>query len=230
MKKKDILKQLNILFQDDEKEILDVFCPTLELVVGNLYSSTCAKEGLEILQSKQIDIIVTDIQMPNMDAIDFCKIVTQSNKMIPIIFLSAYSNKEYLFSAIDMGIVKYLVKPIEFEELITVLEDVGMKYYNETYVLTLENGFKIDLKNAYVITDTQKFSLTPKELDFLKVLYQYKSSVNEELIISELWESDPYEKKDALYTLIMKVRKKIGKSSIINHSKIGYSLAIKRDG
>ncbi|NEW61304.1 response regulator, partial [Sulfurovum sp. bin170] len=66
--------------------------------------------------SQKPDIIITDIQMPKMDGLEFITKVRESNSNIPIIVLSAHSEKEKLFKSIKLGVVDYLTKPIDRKE------------------------------------------------------------------------------------------------------------------
>ncbi|XPV53876.1 MAG: response regulator transcription factor [Halarcobacter ebronensis] len=88
------------------------------------YSYTVAKDGVEGLEKfKKIspDIVITDIMMPNLDGLDMTKQIKQINEDIPIIVLSAFSEKEKLLKAIDVGISKYFIKPFDPEELLEYL-------------------------------------------------------------------------------------------------------------
>lgn len=79
-------------------------------------------EGLNIVMRESPDIIITDVKMPRMNGIEFAKKVREVYPESKIIFLSGYTEKEYLKSAIQLKAVDYVEKPIDIEELIIILK------------------------------------------------------------------------------------------------------------
>jgi len=97
------LKLLKVLLVEDEQNIAVL----LKSALGdNFRSFTVANdgvEGLELFEKISPDIIITDIMMPRSSGLDMSKKIREQNKDIPIIILSAHSEKEKLFGAIDAG-------------------------------------------------------------------------------------------------------------------------------
>jgi DNA-binding response OmpR family regulator len=113
-----VLKELKILFVEDEVNISKLLKDALS---DYFYSFTVASDGIEGLEKfKNInpDIVITDIMMPNLDGLEMTKEIRTINEDIPIIVLSAFSDKEKLLKAIDIGITKYFIKPFDPEEVL----------------------------------------------------------------------------------------------------------------
>ncbi len=88
-----------------------------DLHITEIKDASDGKEALEIAKTFEPDIILSDIRMPNMDGVTFCRNI---NKILPhsrIIFLSGYSDKEYLKAAIELGVVSYVEKPVNIAEI-----------------------------------------------------------------------------------------------------------------
>lgn len=107
----------NILCIDDDPTLLDIV--TFNLKEYNLFVTTNAYEGIEILLKNNIDLILLDINMPELNGFDFCKIAKneQELKDIPIIFITASSSDEDIHEAFSLGGVDYIRKPINIMEL-----------------------------------------------------------------------------------------------------------------
>ena len=91
--------------------------PFAELGVDEVRSASSAEEALEIMSEYKPDIIISDIRMPGMGGIELCKTYKNKAKDCQIIFISGFSDKEYLTTAISLGAVNYIEKPIDIEEL-----------------------------------------------------------------------------------------------------------------
>lgn len=88
-----ILKSLNILYLEDEDNIRENVSKVLSFICKNVYSARNVNEALEFFKNEQIDIILSDISMPELSGIDFVKMIRSNNKIIPIIFNSKYRYK-----------------------------------------------------------------------------------------------------------------------------------------
>ena len=79
------------------------------------------QEGWEKYQANAYDIVITDINMPRLNGIDMIKLITDKNPEQSIIVTSAHDESNYLLELIDLGIEKFLIKPIDFTKMTAVL-------------------------------------------------------------------------------------------------------------
>ncbi|MBR4183714.1 MAG: response regulator [Lachnospiraceae bacterium] len=84
--------------------------------------------ALERVSELKPDLIISDIRMPFMDGLTFCSRAKELFPDIRIILLTGYEEFEYARKAIDIGVERYLTKPISREELSSVLDDIAAKY------------------------------------------------------------------------------------------------------
>ena len=223
-----ILKNLNILYIEDEKNIRLNIKKTLELFCENVLDAENILNAKEILTTSRIDIIISDINLPDMSGIDFVKEIRISDKTIPIILLSAYTDKEFLLEATKLKLVDYLTKPINFKDLNNALQKCVEEILdNSRYIITFKNNIQYNVSHNCLIDNNEKeeIRLTNKELDLLNFLIKNNNRVcSAEELKSAIWDDYLEATDSALKNLLNKVRKKIGKESIINISGVGYKL------
>ena len=224
----NILKKLNILYIEDEENIKLNVKKTLLLFSDNIFDAEDIVSAKKILLEKRIDIILSDINLPDKSGLDFIKEIRQIDKKIPIIILSAYTDKNFLLEATKLKLIDYLTKPIDFKSLHQALNKcVDEILDNSRYIISFKNNINYNVLHKKLLDTTrnEELSLTSKELTLLDFLIKNSNRiVSSEELKGYLWE-DEYEATDsALKNLLNKLRKKIGKDSIINTSGVGYRL------
>ncbi len=118
-----ILKNITILYAEDEKDLREVTHQILKGFTKKQFVAQNGQEGLELFKKheNEIDLIITDVNMPILNGLDMVKEIKKININIPIIVATAFSNKEYLLEAIDIGVDKYVLKPIDIAKLLQVM-------------------------------------------------------------------------------------------------------------
>jgi two-component system, OmpR family, response regulator VanR len=223
-----ILKNLNLLYIEDEDNIRINIKKVLLLLCENVFDASDTKEADLIFQNQRIDIIISDINLPNTNGIEFIKELRKKDKTIPVILLSAYTDTKYLLEATKLKLVDYLTKPVDFKTLNNALyKCVEEILDNSRYLILFQNNIQYNVLHKKLIDlNTQKeLLLTSKELDLLSFLIKNSNRiVSTDELKANIWE-DCFEATDsALKNLLNKLRKKIGKESIINISGVGYRL------
>lgn len=226
--KKEILKNTNILYIEDEKNIRENVKKTLLLLVNEVFDAKDIEMANKILFEKKIDIIISDINLPTKNGIEFVKELREKDKKIPVILLSAHTDTNYLLEATKLRLVDYLKKPISFSLLQdSLLNAVEILIENSLYSVSFSQviHYNVFLKKLFNNSTNEEITLTQKELKLLDYLIINKHRViSSEEIKNNIWE-DYYEATDsALKNLLNKLRKKIGKESISNISGVGYRI------
>lgn len=222
----NFLKSLNILYIEDEEKIRKNVSNTLNLISNKVFDLPNCIEALNLFSKEHIDIILSDISMPNMNGIEFVKKVRQNNKRIPIILLTAHTDTPFLLEATKLKLVDYLVKPLDFNQLKEALIKASQEIYeNGDYCIYFPNNICYNITEKKLYKDSKEQNISTKEISLLELLYKNKNRVVPTIEIkSSIWE-DSFEATDsALKAVLSKLRKKIGKDSIRNVSGIGYQL------
>lgn len=137
---KKLLKRLKILYVEDDLDIRNELTSLLSNFFENVYTADDGKAGLELYREKQndIDVIIADINMPNMTGIQMLEKIREFDKDIPVIFATAYSDNEFLSSAIKLKVFEYVIKPIDIRNLMTILGELASIVYQE-FLLNQQN-------------------------------------------------------------------------------------------
>lgn len=223
-----ILKNLNILYIEDEENIRLNIKKVLLLLCENVFDTSNTKEAKMILENQRIDIIISDINLPDTNGIEFIKDLRKTDKTIPVILLSAFTDTKYLLEATKLKLVDYLTKPIDFKTLNHALQTCVEEILdNSRYLILFQNNIQYNVlhKKLVDLNTKKEILLTSKELDLLSFLIKNSNRiVSADELKFNIWE-DCFEATDsALKNLLNKLRKKIGKESIINISGVGYRL------
>ena len=225
----NILKNLNILYVEDEENIKINMKKVLLLLCENVFDASNIEEAKDIIKKQRIDIIISDINLPDTNGIDFIKDLRKTDKTLPVILLSAFTDTKYLLEATKLKLVDYLTKPVDFKTLNNSLHSCVEEILdNSRYIISFKNNIQYNVlqKKLFDLNTNEEITFTSKELDLIDFLIKNSNRiVSTEELKSNLWE-DYFEATDsALKNLLNKVRKKIGKESITNISGVGYKLS-----
>ena len=219
----DSLKNLKILYIDDEEFIRDDAVEYLSFYCDNVFQASDGLDGLEKYKQIKPDIIITDIKMPKLNGIEMIKQIRKNDKKTKIIIATAFLETSYLIEAIELGLIKYLVKPIMEDTLLPVLESCTEDIIQESSIFNIYDKYKFDILNQTLFFDKKQIALTKKELLFLELLIKNsKRAVKYDEFCSYVW--DGYMSDDALRSIVRELRKKMSKQSIKNISGIGYQI------
>jgi YesN/AraC family two-component response regulator len=116
-----LLKNFSILYVEDDEDIRDQLVQFLKRRVGTLHVATNGQEGLLAYEAHKPDMVITDIQMPIMNGLEMAKKIKKISPSTSIVVTTAFNETKFFLEAIDIGIDKYVIKPVNTEVLNTVL-------------------------------------------------------------------------------------------------------------
>jgi YesN/AraC family two-component response regulator len=134
-------KDLTVLFVDDYEPLRLEMEAFLVDLFKKVSIASNGKEAIELYEASEegFDLIITDIQMPVMDGVGLSAEICKMNDHQPIVVLSAHSDSEYLVKLINIGVSKFLSKPIDHNELFAILYDESKKINREKEKSPVEN-------------------------------------------------------------------------------------------
>ncbi len=217
------MKTLKVLIVEDETKLANLIKASIKELFFKVNIAKDGIEGLKKFQSFKPDIIISDITMPNLDGLEMCQRIRKESN-IPIVILSAYSQKEKLLKAIDLGINKYFIKPFDIEEFLEYLKNLS-KNIKKIKTYKLKDNFVFDNNSVCLYKDEILINLTKREREFLNILIKNKNSlVKKEDIKTLLWNEDVSDER--LRTFIKRLRLKTSKDLVENVSSQGYLISV----
>lgn len=161
---------VKILLVDDHL----VFSSSLKIVLETrnyeVESVTDANLGLKYLKSTQFDLVITDIDMPNLNGVDFIKEINNINnyKQIKIIVLTSFKKLSLFKKLYSIGIDGYLSKSTSQFELFKAI----------SHIISNEKYYESNIYNAFLKADSSSEDLdfTPREIDVLKLILDEKTT------------------------------------------------------
>jgi len=139
---------MRILISDDEKLTRNGIEAGIDWAELGITEVLCAEDGLYALDlavNSCPDILLTDVRMPRMDGIQLAEKLQENSPNMPIIFMSGYSDKEYLKAAIRLKAVSYVEKPIDLDELKEAISEAIQNIKANTKV---KNSKALSIKTA----------------------------------------------------------------------------------
>jgi YesN/AraC family two-component response regulator len=120
---KEFLKSLSVLYVEDEEKIRKGLERNLNILFGKVLIAEDGDTGLKKFKENSIDLIITDLKMPKLDGIEMIKEIKKI-KDIPTIVITAYIDADYLVDIIDLGVKKYLLKPVVMTKLVDTIKSI----------------------------------------------------------------------------------------------------------
>jgi DNA-binding NtrC family response regulator len=112
-----------VLIVDDEKDFVEMFSLRLEAQGERVSTAYSGTDALKLLEHTAIDVVVLDIRMPGMDGIDTLKEIKKLYPNVEVILLTGHGSTETAVEGMKLGAFDYLMKPADFEDIRTKLEN-----------------------------------------------------------------------------------------------------------
>ena len=204
-----------ILIVDDDENIRNLLSIYLENEGFNTIKAENAKEALEILAEKEIELILLDIMMPQIDGIDACMRI-RKDKNMPIIMISAKSEDMDKIHGSTAGADDYITKPFNPLELIARVK-AQLRRYDKYNIGNNNSKVIIEIGDLTINTDTRQVwvgekevRLTPQEFDILELLARNKGIVlSIRKIYEEVWKEEFFKADNTVTVHITNLREKI---------------------
>ncbi|ECZ6120964.1 response regulator transcription factor [Campylobacter jejuni] len=221
-------KELIILVVEDEIKTRESLINVLSERFSKVIGAQNGDEGLKKFKKFKPDLVITDIAMPIMDGLDMAREIKEISDDVPIVVLSAYSEKERLLRSIDIGIDKYLIKPVDIEELFKVLDYLIGEKIEANMLVKISEEYQFNKTKRTLICNGEEIVLTKKELAFISLLLKQPGAlVLHEDIKKNVWIGE-HVSDTAVRTFIKRVRDKVGEDFIKNVPSLGYKININK--
>jgi len=224
------IDDISILIAEDEKQLLNSMVEYLELFFENIYTAEDGLTAYEIYEKQKPDIIIADIHMPRLDGLSMIEKIRKKDVKTKIIITTAHSEKDKLMQAIELHLVKYLVKPVQSDKLKEILLALVDELRQKRDRIYLKEAFYWDKTKKKLFQDENEIELKPKEQKVLELLCsRTNQSISAIDIYNYLYEDQPERdfSSNAITSLMKRIRQKLPKETIKSSYGVGYILQTK---
>ena len=203
-----------ILVVDDEPQLIRVLRTGLKSRGYDVRGASDGESGLEIFSEWHPDLVITDLAMPNVDGLEFCRRL-RAISQVPIIVLSAKGEEKIKVEALDIGADDFVTKPFGIDELLArvraSLRRANAPPFSEATQVTLDVGdFQVNLESRQVKVRGTEVHLTPKEFDLLIHFIKHSGKVlTHRTLLAAIWGNNYVEQNEYLRVFVGNLRKKV---------------------
>lgn len=200
-----------ILFAEDDASLAFMVKDTLEDEGYKVVHCADGQTAIDNFDKSKFDLCLLDIMMPNKDGYTVAKKIRQQTDVMPIIFLSTKNQEEDRLKGYDTGADDYLAKPFSIPELLKKID----VFLRRTKKLHSENAEEYSIgdmifspANLKIITPAETFSITQKEADLLRFLYEHRNNVvKRDEVLLNVWGKDDFFLGRSMDVYMTKLRK-----------------------
>lgn len=192
------------------------------------------KEALEVLDHEHIDLLVVDIQMPNMNGYELVRTLRNVDDMTPVIMLTAMNTFAHKKEGFASGVDDYMTKPIDYEELLWRIEALLRRAQIANEKRIVIGDFSMEQNTFSAQYNEETIPLTNKEFDLLYKFLSYPNVVfTKQQLMDEIWGYDSETEYDTIKTYISRLRNKFSmckEFELVSIRGLGYKAVIHKMG
>ncbi len=219
-----------ILVLEDDRDLNRTVCTFLKSNGYETIGSLDANDAYDVLYENVVDLIISDIMMPGVDGFEFVKTVRETNKLVPILFMTARDDFAAMQRGYRVGIDDFMVKPIDLEELLlrigALLRRAGIAASRRLTVGRVQ--MDADERTAYI--GDEEVNLTVREFDILYKLLSYpKKTFTRQQLMEEFWDAETSSGPRTVDVYMTKLREKFADCQdfkIVTVHGLGYKAVI----
>ena len=200
-----------LLIVDDDQDLRGAIAEQLQAEGFEVVEAPTAGDGIRLAREAKPDVILLDVDLPDMDGRDACKRMREDGVTTPVIMLTAADTEEDTVKGIDSGAAVYVTKPYRFAVLLSYIR-AQLRDYEHSEGAVFRLGAYEFRPAAKLLVDEKgkKIRLTEKETNILKYLYRAgEKAVSREELLAEVWGYNAGVTTHTLETHVYRLRQKI---------------------
>lgn len=219
---------LNILAAEDDPKLLQLFCTVLNKNNFNPFPAKDGEAALEIIAHEHIDLVITDVMMPNLDGYSLTKLLREYNPSIPILMITAKDSYEDKKQGFLVGTDDYMVKPIDVNEMILRIHALIRRARIASEHKIIWGNTTLIYDSLTVNWDETEISLPQKEFYILYKLMSYPGKTfTRQKLMEEIWGMDTDSEERTIDVHINRIRERLKYNKdikIITVHGLGYKM------
>lgn len=225
---------MKILIIEDDLRVAELLKRGLEAEGYMVFVAYDGAAGLQLGREISVDLVITDVMMPEMDGLEVCVTLKQEKLGLPVLILTALGRTDEKLEGFDAGADDYLVKPFEIRELLARVKAILKRSTQATPYkgVLVYADLMMNLDTLEVTRSGQAIPLTPKEFNLLSYMLQNKERVLSRAEIAEkVWDTHFDTGTNFIDVYINYLRKKIDRNfnPKLIHTKAGMGFILRQE-
>jgi len=209
---------INILVLEDDVKLNQLVCRYLNDSGFKAKGCLRANDAYDEMYNSLYDLIISDIMMPEIDGFEFAETIRQTNKHIPILFMSAKDDLPSKQKGFKLGIDDYMVKPLELDELLLRVKALLRRANIEMDKKIKAGDLELDADAMSAVANGEEIPVTTREFNILYKLLSYPNKTfSRAQLMDEFWGIETETTLRAVDVYVTKLRDKF---SVCNGFKI----------
>ena len=215
---------LKVLYAEDNDLIRAQYSKLLKTIFSGVYDCVDGEEAINYYKYYSPDIIILDINMPKKNGLEVAKEIRENDPDTKIVIISSYDDQNTLLNAIPLGLVTYMVKPINLSDMKNTMDRCASSILkkDEKGIVKINEKVSYDFTNSYLCNSSNKVKLTKNEkklIDFfIKTNYR---PVQFDTLFEEIWEEYDYS-LNKLRSLVNRLNAKLEEKIVTSEYGVGY--------
>ncbi len=209
-----------VLIVEDESHISDLLRINLSMEGYETIVTDKGADAIRLIRERRVDLVLLDVMLPDGNGIDVCRKIRHIRKDTPILMLSALGQSSDKIKGLKSGADDYIAKPFNLEELLLRLDKLLDRYMSSNERIPggeqlMVGNCTFHLDKFEVFDGDQNYSLTPKEAELIRYMYERRNQVlSRQKILEEVWGYDVYPNTRTIDNMISSFRKYVRDDSV----------------
>ena len=202
----------SILVCEDDFAIKTMISTKLKQENYSVYTVQNGQEALNLMEKQQIDLVISDIMMPEMDGYEFVQTLRETKHTLPILMITAKSQLESLEAAFKLGVDDYMVKPLRLEELVLRVKALLRRSQLEAEKVLTFTHTRLNYNTLTMteLTTGEQVQIPPKEFFLLYKLLSYPEKIFTRLdLLDDIWGMEEDYDERLIDACIKRLRQKL---------------------
>jgi len=213
---------MKVLLMEDDIMLNEAIAQYLEKVGHAVHSVKEGNECLDVLKDEVFDLLILDINVPNIDGLSILEKLHEQKRMVPTIFISALIDIEDITRAFDIGCHDYLKKPFHLKELTIRINKILQTRQVPMHHKRLSRSYSFDNETMTLYFDNEPQILPKRQVQIIQLLANNRSLVvNYDMFRDYVWDDD-FIDNATIRAEVNRVKKVLKEDFISNIRGIGY--------
>lgn len=212
-----------LLLEDDLilNEIIEEYLVEQGHTLSVTYNGT---EAQDLLYSQNFDLLILDVNVPQIDGFELLKELRNQNIKTPAIFITSLNMIDDVQKGFDCGCDDYIKKPFELKELGLRINNIKRLFNIEpSHLISISKNISLDTQNLLIIKENEKIHIAKKECEIIQYLINNsQKAVSIEELSLNLWSYEESPEPATIRTYIKNLRKVLSDEMILNIRGVGY--------